>query len=400
MSDEFVNRYSGLSHEQLWTQLKAGDPGQIDTLATKWKSLHDTADSLANALNTDLGKLTAGWSSSSGTEYQRRLSLVSSYSTTMSGEFSDMQHHLTMMAGDLRKAQKQAEDPANTDNNNGMITDAAVGFAVAGPVGGLVGGLFGHHEDQVEKEKARQRMIQLVAGLAAEYSVTTDAKWSQIAPLPPTDLPGDNTTSSRYTPKAGPGVNTPGGVSATSLAIAGHTTAAGPKTPSQVPATGNANGEGQDGEATIGPDGNPIDTSSGLAGAGELAGAGLLGLGGLGTAFASAGGSAGMLGLGYGSGSGLAGANSPASGLAGANGSGSGSGLASGSGEAGGRSVTGNQVTGRQGKAAGSGRGDGTGDEEDERMTWLTEDDMVWGAEDAPPSVLGERPAEEAPAPE
>jgi hypothetical protein len=49
-------------------------------------------------------------------------------------------------------------------------------------------------------------------------------------------------------------------------------------------------------------------------------------------------------------------------------------------------------LSGRQG-AAGTARGEGE-DESDDRMTWLTEDDMVWGAEQAPPSLLGERRAE------
>ncbi|WP_199723268.1 hypothetical protein [Micromonospora sp. CV4] len=65
-----------------------------------------------------------------------------------------------------------------------------------------------------------------------------------------------------------------------------------------------------------------------------------------------------------------------------------------------GESTTGRSAAaGRQGAAGGSGanrpgvlggHGRSEADESDERMTWLTEDEMVWrdGGE-APPSVLG-----------
>jgi hypothetical protein len=380
VSNEYVSRYEGLSHEQLWTQLKAGDPGQVDMMAAAWKSLHDTADSLATTLNSDLAKLTAGWSSSSGTEYQRRLGLISGFSSTMAGEFSTLQQHLTLMAGELRTAQKQAEDPAATDNNDHLVTDAAIGFAVAGPVGGVIGGWFGHDQDEAEKEKARQRMVQLVAGLAADYAVATGDGWEQIVPVP-IDLPG-NTSGGQFTPQSGPGaggVAPVGGVGGTRIPTPRTTD---PKPPSQGPTGGTGTTEG--GGPTLGPDGKPIDPATGLAGAGELAGVGLLGLGGVTASVLGASGASG-LGAGLGPGGGLAGAGPV---------SGSGLGGAGGAENTDPRSAASSRLTGRQG-ASGTTRGDGE-DESDERMTWLTEDDMVWGAEQAPPSLLGERPADDA----
>jgi len=48
---------------------------------------------------------------------------------------------------------------------------------------------------------------------------------------------------------------------------------------------------------------------------------------------------------------------------------------------------------GRSGPVTTAGRpGD---DEPDERTTWLTEDNMDWGGDDAPPPILGERPSGE-----
>src|SRR5215831_13024617 len=87
--DEYITRYQAYSHEQLWKDLKAGDPNQVDTLAAAWKSLHDTASGLASSLTHDLDKLTAGWSSSSGTEYQRRVGLIASFSSVMANEFDN-----------------------------------------------------------------------------------------------------------------------------------------------------------------------------------------------------------------------------------------------------------------------------------------------------------------------
>jgi hypothetical protein len=376
VSDEYVNRYQGLSHQELWTQLKSGDPGQVDTLAAAWKSLHDTADSLANTLSGDLAKLNGDWNSTSGIEYQHRVGLISDFSNTMAGEFSTLHQNLTIMAGELRTAQKQAEDPAATDNNDNLITDAAVGFVVAGPVGGIVGGLFGHSQDDAEKEKARQRMVQLVAGLAADYVVTTGGEWNQSVPVP-NDLPGADTGGGTYNPQSGPGGTNVGTVGGLNNGTPIYRTVNDPSRPSQGPTSGDG--------TTLGPDGKPIDPSTGLAGSGELAGAGLLGVGGLAASVlgATGGGGSGM-GAGFGPGGGLAGANGPASGP------GLGGSAAGGSDP---RSATGSRLTGRQ-AASGTGRGEGE-DESDERMTWLTEDDMVWGADAAPPSLLGERRTED-----
>jgi uncharacterized protein YukE len=383
VSDEYVARYQGLSHQQLWTQLKSGDPGQVDTLAAAWKSLHDTADSLANTLTSDLAKLTTGWNSSSGSEYQRRLGLISDFSTTMAGEFSTLHQNLTIMASELRTAQKQAEDPAATDNNDNLVKDAAIGFAVAGPVGGVVGGFFGHDQDEQEKEKARQRMVQLVAGLAADYVVTTGGEWDQSVPIPD-DLPGEDTTGGTYTPRSGPGGTGVGSVGGLNSGTPIYRTVDDPSRPSQGPTSGS----GAPGDSTLGPDGKPIDPATGLAGADELAGAGLLGVGGLAASVLGA--SGGGLGP-----SGLGTAFGPGGGLAGATGPGNASGLGGSAGGAGEpHSAAGSRLAGRQ-AASGSGRGEGGDDEPDERMTWLTEDDMVWGAEAAPPSLLGERPAED-----
>src|SRR5437762_989858 len=251
--------------EALLTKLNTGLKGK----APKPGTLHDTASGLATSLTQDLGKLTAGWTSTSGTEYQRRVGLVASFSSVMADEFDTLYQGLSQMSGPLRTAQKHAEDPAATDDNDNMIKDAAIGFAIAGPAGGVVGGLFGHDQDEEEKAKAHQRMVQLVANLAADYVVTRTGMWSTEAPLAPTDLPGD-TAGGQFSAAGGPQVRSPGSVSGTHTAFATTSTVNDPGKPAQGPQDGT--GTAGDGGVVLGPDGKPIDVDSGLAGDGTVAG--------------------------------------------------------------------------------------------------------------------------------
>jgi hypothetical protein len=383
VSDEYVARYQGLSHEQLWTQLQAGDPGQVDALAVAWRSLHDRADALATSLTHDLGRLTAGWSSSAGTEYQNRLALIASFSSTLANGFADRHRELTLMAGALRTAQRQAEDPASTDTNDHMLIDAGIGFAIAGPVGGVVGGLLGHSQDEAEERKARQRMVQLVAGLAADYGVTTDIGWTTMVPLPPDGMPSDSTSGARYDAESGPRGASTGSVGATGTASGVHRTVSDPDEVSPAPRSGA--GLDQQNGTVLGPDGRPIDPVTALAGAGGLAGAVAAGLGALTASPVVGAGGAGTLGTA------ALGAGHPLGGAA----SGAGTNTGSAPGDPGGRDrgAAGSRFAGRQ--SAANSVGD-DGEEPDERMTWLTEDDMVWGAEGAAaPPVLGQRPRPE-----
>jgi uncharacterized protein YukE len=426
MADEFVARYQGESHKELYRQLMAGDPDQVQGLAAHWRSLNDTVTHLAGALDKDLAALGPSWDSDAGTEFQHRVSLVSSFSTALGGDFSTMSDTLTTMAGPLREAKKKAEDPADTDNNDKAFKDGAIGTLVAGPVGGLVGGLYGHHQDEEEKQKAAERMVQLVAGLASTYATRSSAM--PIIKPEPHGLPGKPKT----------GTAKPSGVGkATTVGKVGHgdqvkyTTTTG-HTPTQVshgPTSGSGtddhtgagagptpgtitDGTLTDGSTTVGPGQGPTS----LLGSGDLTGAtggglgGLLGTGtgGLGSGAGMAGlaGAAGVLGLGGLAVGGLAGARTPA----GEAGLGSSSSTSTGAAGARGLFPSGSQegnagLSNGNGKAAagltrrsgsGTGRGHEEEDEVDERVTWLTEDNMDWSGTPTPPPVLGAtRTAEE-----
>ncbi|MDT5043915.1 MAG: hypothetical protein QOE51_4900 [Actinoplanes sp.] len=404
MADEFVARYQGATHRDLYRQLMAGDPDQVEGLAAHWRSLNDTATQLAATLTKDLGDLGPSWDSDAGREFQHRVALVADFSTALGGDFSTMSGTLTTMAGPLREAKKHAEDPADTDDMDKTLIDGAIGTAIAGPLGTAAGAWFGHKQDEEEQKKAAERMVQLVAGLASTYATRSSAM--PVATGEPTGLPGTR-SGGRANPA---GVGRP-----TSVGTVGH---GGPATyptssaPAPTPVSdGPGSGPGADGSDTPGT----IDDPTSLLGAGDLTGTGgstMSGFPGAGTGGGSGlgagglAGAAGVIGLAAG---GLAGAMMP--------GAGSLSGTSTSTGAAGARGLfpsgsaeSNAGLNGGSGKAAaglsrrsasGTGRGHEEADETDDRVTWLTEDNMDWSGVSAPPPVLGAvTPTEDEPASE
>ncbi|MFF3867506.1 WXG100 family type VII secretion target [Micromonospora sp. NPDC001898] len=405
---EYTARYEHVSHEKLYEAVKAGDPAQIDGLAAKWDSMKGTLDDLARDLKGDLDKLANGWTGDAGREFQRRLSLVVDHSTTLSEGMTDVRQGLTLMATHLRTAKKDAESPDETDDHDKAVSGAIKGGAVLGPAGAIVGGIMGHNQDKAEKEKAHRRMVQVVAELAAGYDLSAYGRLVT-PPEPDRDLPFDPTTSTT-TPSAGPGASTPGAApgSGSGAPTTGHKTVSAPGSPGHVSAIGSTPSGVDQGGLTPGGIGTVVGgpgSGTSLAGADpslggvQLAGGtvGTVGTVGGGTAVASAGAGAGLL---FGASTGA-----PAGGVLGG-GTGSLAGSARGGAAvtarpAGGlgavehRAATGVGRVGANGSSGGragvlGGHGRSGEDESDERLTWLTEDEMVWGNGDtgAPP-VLG-----------
>jgi len=409
MPDEILERYQNLSHQELYDMLLAGTPSQVDELVTSWSSMRDTAQALADTLRADLERLNGSWDSAAGREYQYRVGLIATYAETLSREFDSIQSGLSSMSSALAAAQREAESPEETDDMDQTVSGAARGAAygsVLGPIGtlggGIIGGVMGHNQDEAEREAARQRMVALVAGLAAQYAVTDASTWPATVPPPPTDLPtGDPTTT--VVPTATP----------TTTDV------------SQAPTIGVSTRDGTTTDPTVtvhsGPSVNPdaasptLDEATAEPAATELLGAG----GGTLTGATSATG-----GLTLGAGAGAAGA--PGLGGAGAAAAGLGAGAAAAGGLGRGSSLTGassGHLLGQpgDGRAGGQGAGPrsatvsttsnagasrraapgtavpGDDDEPNEHLTWLTEDEMVWGGDEAtPPPVLGQSPAADA----
>ncbi|MBQ1020982.1 WXG100 family type VII secretion target [Micromonospora sp. D93] len=426
---EYTQRYQGNSHQQLYDGLMAGKPEQIEGVATQWAELKGILDGLGRELSGDLDKLGNTWTGSAGQEFHRRLSFIVAHTNALGEGMAGIKQGLTMMADHLRAAHKQAESPEETDDNDKAIGGAIKGGAVFGLTGLIVGGIAGHQQDKAEQEKAHQRMVNLVADLASSYDISA---YDRVVDPPPPDPDTPNTARKDPT--------TPQSVSAIARvtggpdtgADTGHTgdaTISSPDRVAQLPGDGSAPGEVGSGTggspavgaAPIGAGSDLADPGTSLAGADPLVGGALLG-----------GGAAGLVGL-----SGPAGAPAGAStgpGLlyAGQGGSPAGgvlrSGALAGSGNAPptsarptgggaapaetraangvGRSIDGQRggsggrpaMTGgnaRPGSGGGrpgvlGGQGRAQDDDSDERLTWLTEDEMVWqGNEKAAPPVLG-----------
>ena len=109
----------------------------------------------------------------------------------------------------MQEAQREAESPDATDDSDKTWKGAAVG-APLGPAGMLVGGFFGHQKDEEEKEKAHNRMVQLVAGLGPGV----DSAVEHADPLA-LDVPAPETEVVQHPPQ-------PRGDPATGVVVADH----------------------------------------------------------------------------------------------------------------------------------------------------------------------------------
>ncbi|MGK5738002.1 WXG100 family type VII secretion target [Micromonospora sp. URMC 103] len=413
---EYVQRYQGQSHQTLYDAVMAGKPGQIDGVAAQWSALKGIVDALGRDLSGDLEKLSHTWVGSASQEFQRRLTLIVDYAGTLGEGMADVTSALTMMSGQLRTAQKQAESPEETDDHDQAVSGALKGAAVFGVPGALVGGLMGHQQDKEEQEKAHQRMVNVVAELAAGYDLSAYGRI--VTPPPPDpDTPG-TVDGSGPTVRGGPHVGTPTG--APEIRGAGLRTGdAVMVTPDRV-GPGPTSGHGGDGSGPFGDGGTvttPDVTGAGLgtslAGADPSTGGTLpAGTGGnsLGLAGTTSPGTSGS-GLFTGAGAGVAAAGGlvATGALASSSGSAPTAPARPGGGTAGadtrsatgvGRSMDGRRGEGNRAAATGRGAGNRPGvlggrgqhdeDESGERLTWLTEDEMVWGdGRNAAPPVLG-----------
>ncbi|WP_327004217.1 hypothetical protein OHA72_55775 [Dactylosporangium sp. NBC_01737] len=402
MSNEYTAHYAGKSHRELYDQLMAGNPDQVDLVSVDWRTAESTARHIASEIDKDLLKL--DWAGDAGTEYRLRLGVVSGFSGNLADDQGVVKTTLTTIAGALRTAQKHADNPEDTDDNDSMWGGAATGGAVAGLPGAIVGGFLGHERDEQQKKEAQERMVKLLADLAVDYVVNQNMVVEPV--VPPIALPGGN-PGSDVDPQGGPSVTTPRKASGTNAFgnIKTETTAVVAPV-----STGPGSNAGADPSTLVGqpPAGTSLlGAETGVVGAGALvAGTALAGqlvtLGGGGpgigastslTSSVPAGGVLGQPGAGRGDGSSLTGQRGSTGNLR------ESTGRAAGARPAGERGPGANRmgrmgVPGRDGmfgpQRGPAARGNGDGDEEEQYDTWLTEDDMVWSDDDAaPPPVLG-----------
>ncbi|MEH0938176.1 WXG100 family type VII secretion target, partial [Micromonospora psammae] len=285
---DYTHHYQHVSHKELYDAVvQAGDPGQVDGLASQWSTLKDTLDDLARDLDADLDKLAGTWSGDAAREFVDRLSLVVRFSGELAEGTAQVRQALTDMADALRVAQRDAESPEETDDHDKMISKAKDG-AIFGVGGAIIGGLIGHQQDKAEQEKAHQRMVQVVSRLAESYEVSAYGRVVD-APVPDPRLPGGADGPSS-TARSGPGSSTPSAAPTTGLAgrrgdasvDTPGSVSPGPTGGSGTPETGTggvgAGGPGAGG-AVPGGTATPLDPGAGtqLAGADPLLGGALVG---------------------------------------------------------------------------------------------------------------------------
>jgi hypothetical protein len=195
MPDDLTARYGHYSHHDLFRKLMQGSPTQVEDIAAIWRSMETTMEGLAGSLRADLTRLLNGWDSLAGREFDRRVGLVASYAHTLAEEFAAIHDGLTVMAGALDDAQRQAEDPSAHARHphHAAMHGRGGGLSIMGVLqqtfGGVVGPAMGHVADQIEVERARNRMVALVCALAAEYRVTDYGSWPPRVPPPPQGTP-------------------------------------------------------------------------------------------------------------------------------------------------------------------------------------------------------------------
>jgi uncharacterized protein YukE len=388
--EPYASRYQGKSHQELYNLLHAGQNGQVLGLSTRWGRMRESAQDLTSTLQQDLSKLTNSWTGEAALEFHRRITSIVQFTSWVADEFDQISNATGIMGAQLEDAKSRAEPPH--DSNDHMISNAATNaatFSILGPAGSTVGGILGafqgHQQDEEERQRAHQRMVNLVADLAADYDRNAEVSFSTDLPSPPPELPGAIELG-----VGGAAIGAiVGAIAAMGLFGSGGSTAARHITQ----ATGHVDVNTQGGSTThdaagvgltgtgalvgVHDSGQPhhggVDISDGVL----LAGGGGLALG-LGLAARSAMNSGGATGV-----TGTAGASMPAR-----------PGMPADAvlGREPDPNAAANARTGavRPANGIASGR---SSDEPEEHSTWLTEDDMDWGEDDAAEPILGGRPA-------
>lgn len=175
MADEYYARYRPLSHEELYRLLHAGSPAQVDAVADNWRTIEDMIGALTPGLRRDLATLGRSWTGVGAREFQRRIGLVADFAGALADEATALRTGLSVMSGALTEAQRLAE-PSQID-------------APQWHLDGVLGQALGHTMTPQELAKAHERMVLLVASLAAEYAIADHANWPAAVPDAPEGLP-------------------------------------------------------------------------------------------------------------------------------------------------------------------------------------------------------------------
>jgi uncharacterized protein YukE len=434
-----MSALSGFNHRQLYDAVHAADARQVEELAGLYDVLQSEAHALAHELDTGLTALGEVWRGAAGTTYHETVGTITGFAAALGGDLLATRNNLRGLPAAVRQAQREMPDPADTENHDKLIRNAAVG-ALFGPVAGSVAAVKGYQQDQQEKAAATARAVQVAQRLADAHQAHD---FRTVPSAAPAQLPGARGAG------GAPAAGTAAGAVGPSVRSGAVGATPHDRTPAATAAA--ADGHGPDAAGAVG-----LPVGGGLAAGGAIGGA-VGGIGGPGSAAAAvagsdASGAAGATGAG---GNGAGGGPGTAIGVGGAAGMGiagfgnrrgggtalevaaaagrplfdgettragvaasavldgtedtradgtqgtpgqsaPGQGGHGGSGDAGHAASGGTGSPGdgqdRRAPFAPTGGGIGTGHQGAEYDTWLTEDEIVWGGDpEAPPPVLGGR---------
>jgi uncharacterized protein YukE len=182
MPDEYYERYSKLTQQELYNQLMAGSPTQVETVSDAWHTIGDTIGALATSLTTDLTTLSTGWEGPAAKEFQNQIGMIVGYAQKLVDEGASISSGLSVMATILQQRQQAAEPPQPVP----VLPDQTTALIAVDPV---LGAALGYTPTPEEQAKAQQRMTQLVAQLASDYAVTDHGSWPAQLPEAPPTLP-------------------------------------------------------------------------------------------------------------------------------------------------------------------------------------------------------------------
>ena len=194
-SEPYLSRYQSMSHEQLYNLLNAGRYAQVQGLSTRWSRMRETAQELTSTLQQDLSALGNTWTGEASVEFHRRITSIVQFTSWVADEFDQIANATWIMGDQLEDAKIQSEPPhQGNDHMVQQATSNASKLAVFGPAvsafGGVIGAVQGHQQDEEERQRAHQRMVNVVADLAADYDRNAAVSFSTDLPSPPAELPG------------------------------------------------------------------------------------------------------------------------------------------------------------------------------------------------------------------
>jgi hypothetical protein len=297
MSDEYYQRYNRYTHDQLYKLLQQGSPATTARQGDAWRQAGQTAATLAGALRRDLVRLSARWTGLGSDEFDVRIKLVVTFAQKLADEAASIGVGAEALSRALAEAQRQAEpNPAGpVSGSEPAAVRAALRNAARNGTApeAVLGSDLGHVPGPDEQSAAFERMVTLVAELAALYGVVDQANWPRVIPDAPAGMPG--TVTAGAAPVAadglagagviGPDILGPGPVTGLDIPVGGLTGAgASPPVPASMlagagPGLAQAARPAVGGAPVAGPAGTGA-TSSGAMAAGMpmmMAGGGVIG---------------------------------------------------------------------------------------------------------------------------